>query len=105
MDVLKVTKSISFDRIKDVTRFNDIDVSFLYVDKNKSFFYQKKKNKKTCKTLKWIEIFTTKIYYRKANYCTYLAFAHPDRKNSLLLVDWRTKKIICNRVVNVLRVS
>ena len=96
MDVLKVTKSISFDRIND-------DVSFLYVDKNNSFFYQKNP-KKTCKTLKWIEIFTRKIYYRKANYCTYLALAHPDRKNSLLLVDWQTKKI-CNRVVNVLRVS
>lgn len=49
MDVLKVTKSISFDRIKDVTRFNDIDVSFLYVDKNKSFFYQKKKTRKRVK--------------------------------------------------------
>ena len=50
--------------------------------------------KKTCKTVKWIENawITRKIYYSKANYCTYLALDHPDRKNSLLLVDWRTKK-------------
>ena len=41
MNVLKVTKNISFDRINDVTRFDNIDVSFLYVDKEKSFFYQK----------------------------------------------------------------
>ena len=41
MRVLNVTKSISFDRINDVTRFNNINVSFLYVDKKKSFLYQK----------------------------------------------------------------
>ena len=33
MRVLNVTKSINFDRINDVTRFNNIDVSSLYVDK------------------------------------------------------------------------
>ena len=41
MRVLNVTKSISFDRINDVTRFNNIDVSSLYADKKKSFLYQK----------------------------------------------------------------
>ena len=42
MHVLKVTKGISFDRMNDVKRYNDIDVSFLCADKKKSFFYQKK---------------------------------------------------------------
>lgn len=51
MNVLKVTKNISFDRINDVTRFDNIDVSFLYVDKKN----HSSTKEKTCNTVKWIE--------------------------------------------------
>ena len=51
MRVLNVTKGISFDKINDVTRFNNIDVSSLYVDKKD----HSSAKKKTCKSVKWIE--------------------------------------------------
>ena len=49
MRVLNVTKSISFDKINDVTRFNNIDVSSLDKKDHSSA------KKKTCKSVKWIE--------------------------------------------------
>lgn len=52
MNVLKVTKSISFDRINDVTRFDNIDVSFLYVDKTKIILLPKRKHVKQSNGLK-----------------------------------------------------
>lgn len=52
MNVLNITKSISFDRRNDVTRFDNIDVSFLYVDKKKIILLPKKKHVKQPNGLK-----------------------------------------------------
>lgn len=47
MHVLKVTKGISFDRMNDVKRYNDIDVSFLRADKKNHSSTKKKRVKQS----------------------------------------------------------
>ena len=52
MHVLKVTKGISFDRMNDVKRYNDIDVPFLCADKKNHSSTKKKKRVKQSNGLK-----------------------------------------------------
>lgn len=97
MRVLNVTKSISFDKINDVTRFNNIDVSSLYVDKKD----HSSAKKKTCKSVKWIENALITFHYKdllsKSKLLYIPCFSTFRSTETVYYLSTGEQKVICNR--------